>query len=157
MAIAGNISIGQRRAFGLTMNIAMNARSEMMPPVNAHFQAKTNPRRPMPKSVNCKIVLKFIGSEVPLLALSIDSPISMIKANATIMALKTRAIIRRVFIGWLFLISILVVCDSSQIICTVWGLMKWRFRSAMIFISIRLINKKLFVQPLCPPIHLIPF
>lgn len=114
IALAGKMNIGQSSAAGLTMKIEMNARSEMMPPGDSHFQARTNPKSPMPNKVNCIIVFKVIGEEVPLLALSIVSPINIIKAKATIIALITRAMMRAIFIefvefGFIFLLSVIIV------------------------------------------------
>jgi hypothetical protein len=56
MALAGNMNIGKRSASGLTMNIAMNARSEIMPPSISHFQASAKQNSPIPNKVSCTMV-----------------------------------------------------------------------------------------------------
>jgi hypothetical protein len=111
IAFAGNMNITS--ADGLTMNRAMNARSERMPPINSHFHARTNPRSPIPKKVNCKIVFKVIGEEVPLLALCIVSPINIIKAQATIITLRTRVMMREILIEF-----VSIVCPPIYKIAT---------------------------------------
>jgi len=108
IAFAGNMNITS--ADGLTMNKAMNARSERMPPINSHFHARTNPRSPIPNKVNCKIVFKVIGVDEPLLALSIDSPINIIKAKPTRITLRTRAMMRGIFIEF-FEFSFISFCQ----------------------------------------------
>ena len=111
------MNIVQSNAAGLKMNIAMNARSEMIPPINSHFQARANPRSPMANKANCIYVFKVMGEEVPLLALSIVSPINIIKAKATITALKTRAIIRGIFtefVEFAFIFLLLVIIVLTQ-------------------------------------------
>ena len=112
IAFTGNMNIAS--ADGLTMNTAMNARSESMPPTNSHFHARTNPRSPIPNKVNCKIVFKVIGVDVPLLALSIDSPINITKKKPTRITLITRTMVRGVFIVFFeFSFIFFVVSDYS--------------------------------------------
>ena len=128
IAFAGNMNITS--ADGLTMNKAMNARSERMPPINSHFHARTNPRSPIPDKVNCKIVFKVIGEEVPLLALSIVSPINITKAKAIIIALITRAMMRGILIElvFIFLSSVIIVLTPhfKLLICLL-NLISYRF------------------------------
>jgi len=128
IAFPGNINIGKSSASGFTMNMVMNARSEMMPPINSHFQARAKPRSPMPNKANCTMMYMVIGSGFALLAPSIDSPINMIKAKPTNRALSMRATSRGVFIGSLEVVFIFPVSDYSAdsalyILC----LLLWNF------------------------------
>ena len=98
----------------IPMNKAMNARSDIMPPINSHFHARANPISAMAKKVNSKIVFKVIGVDVPLLALSIDSPINITKKKLTRITLITRAMMRGIFIEFvefvfIFLSSVIIV------------------------------------------------
>lgn len=98
IALAGKMNIGKSNADGNAINSKVNARNEIMPPAISHFHAIANPNRPIPKRINPSIAYLVIGSEVPLLLLSIVSPIKMINANTTIIALKIRAINLGIFI-----------------------------------------------------------
>jgi len=120
-------------ADGLIMNKAMNARSERMPPINSHFHARTNPRSPIPNKVNNKIVFKVIVVDVPLLALSIDSPINITKKKLTRITLITRAMMRGIFIEFvefvfIFLSSVIIVLTPhfKLLICLL-NLISYRF------------------------------
>jgi len=111
IAFAGNINIGKTIASELMMNIIMNARSDIMPPINSHFQARANPRSPMANNAICKNEYKVIGEDVPLLALCDSSPININKAKTTIITLITRAIMRKILIEFvfIFLLSVIIV------------------------------------------------